>query len=136
MAEVDSANVRRLDEIIARHGWPSPAMVGAEASMAAFLVLQHADSATQERHLPLLRQAAARGQIAPSHLATLEDRVLMHRGQKQRYGTQLRTDPTTGRLALWPVEDEAGVDARRASVGLPPLAHYLRGFGIEYTPPR
>jgi hypothetical protein len=132
MVEADSANVHRLKEIIARHGWPSPAMVGAEASAGAFLVLQHADVATQERHLPLLREAAARGEVPASHLATMEDRVLMRRGHKQRYGTQLHTDPATGRRALWPVEDEAGVDARRAAVGLPPLALYLRNFGIEY----
>jgi hypothetical protein len=135
-AAADSANMRRLEEIIARHGWPGAALVGSQASIGAFLVLQHADAATQERHLPLLRRAAERGDLPRSQLAMLEDRVLMHHGRKQLYGTQLWIDPATGQRVLWPVEDEAGVDTRRAAAGLPSLAMYLRGFGIEYTPPR
>lgn len=134
-AELDRANVRRLEEIVASQGWPGASRVGQDASVAAFLVLQHAEQAVQERMLPLVRDAAASGELLPSMAAMLEDRVRMRRGEKQLYGTQLREDPATGRAALWPVEDEAQVDARRAAVGLPPLAMYLRGFGIDYVPP-
>jgi hypothetical protein len=134
-AALDSANVRRLEEIIARHGWPGRSLVGQDGSVAAFLVLQHADQAAQERHLPLVRAAAQAGELLPSMAAMLEDRVRMRRGEKQLYGTQLRTAPGSSSPVLWPVEDEANVDARRAAVGLPPLATYLRGFGIEYRPP-
>ncbi|HEX5726545.1 MAG TPA: DUF6624 domain-containing protein [Longimicrobiaceae bacterium] len=134
-AETDRANLRRLEEIIAEHGWPGASLVGEDGSRAAFLVLQHADPATQERYLPLLREAAEQGELAPAMLAMLEDRVRMRRGEMQLYGTQLRGDPASGRLTLWPIEDEANVDARRARVGLPPLADYLRNFGIEYAPP-
>jgi hypothetical protein len=134
-AALDSANVRRLEEIIARHGWPGRSLVGQDGSVAAFLVLQHADEATQERHLPLVRAAAQAGELLPSMAAMLEDRVRMRRGEKQLYGTQLRTEAGSSQPTLWPVEDEANVDARRAAVGLPPLATYLRGFGIEYRPP-
>jgi hypothetical protein len=59
----------------------------------------------------------------------------MRRGEKQLYGSQLKSDPATGKLELWPVEDEAHVDQRRAAVGLPPLAQYLAAFGLQYTPP-
>jgi hypothetical protein len=41
----------------------------------------------------------------------------------------------TKKLELWPIEDEERVDARRASVGLGPLAEYLKHFGLEYKPP-
>ena len=37
-------------------------------------------------------------------------------------------------MELWPIEDEENVDARRASVGLEPLAEYLKRFGLEYKP--
>lgn len=132
--EADLANLRRLDEIVARHGWPGVSLVGEEGSRAAFLVLQHGDIDTQERYLPLVKQAAANREIAPGLAAMLEDRVLMQRGREQVYGTQLRVDPATGQMSLWPVRDEASVDQRRASVGLDTLAEYLANFGIEYRP--
>jgi hypothetical protein len=133
MEEGDSAHVRRLKAIVAERGWPGIAQVGKDAAFAAFIVLQHADGSTQERYLPLLREAAARGDFAPGWLAMLEDRVLWRRGEKQIYGSQVVF--TDGHLSLWPVEDEAHVDVRRAGVGMGPLAEYLKGFGITYTPP-
>ena len=66
----------------------------------------------------------------------MEDRVLLGEGKKQIYGTQLRSGRDTGgQWVLEPIEDEAGVDARRAAVGLPPLAEYLKAFGLEYKTP-
>ena len=132
----DSANVAALVDILETRGWPGPTLVGAEASMAAFLVLQHAPPGVQRQYLPMAREAVRSGDLAPAHFVLLEDRVRMHQGQPQLYGTQLTRDAATGRLELWPVEDEAAVDIRRAGVGLPPLADYLRGFGLEYRPPR
>jgi hypothetical protein len=55
----------------------------------------------------------------------LEDRVRGHSGLPQRYGTQFDWDER-GELSPRPIEDPAGVDARRAAVGLPPLADALR----------
>jgi hypothetical protein len=67
----------------------------------------------------------------------LEDRILTREGNKQVYGTQLRLNQTTQRMELYPIEDEENVDGRRATVGLEPLAGYLkRGFGIDYSPPK
>jgi hypothetical protein len=46
--------------------------------------------------------------------------VLVHRGEPQLYGTQyLERD---GVLELRPVRDPAGLDERRAALGLPPEA--------------
>jgi hypothetical protein len=65
----------------------------------------------------------------------LEDRILMKEGRKQIYGTQVYSGPETGgKLQLYPIEDEAHVDERRAAVGMPPLAEYLRAFGLDYKP--
>jgi len=134
--EADRRNLARLEEIIAQRGWPGAGLVAEDGAQAAFLVLQHAPVEAQERYLPQVRQAAAAGQLPTGMAAMLEDRVLMQRGRNQLYGTQLRVDPATRALSLWPVDDEAHVDERRARVGLNPLADYLRGFGIEYHPPK
>ncbi len=128
---LDGANIARLEEIIAAHGWPGKSRVGDKASAGAFLVLQHAELPYQKKHLPLLRKAAAAGELRPDHLALLEDRILMREEKKQRYGSQLKSN-AQGILELYPIEDEAHVDERRKSVGLPPMAEYLKFFGLDY----
>ena len=130
-AALDEANVKRLVALLDSGGWPTAAAVGADARQAVFLVLQHAPIEVQEKYLPVARNAAAAGELERSSLAMLEDRVLMRRGKNQIYGTQLRTDPVTHKLGLWPIDDAPNVDARRKSVGLEPLADYLRRFGIK-----
>jgi hypothetical protein len=57
-------------------------------------------------------------------MALLTDRVLVHDGQKQRYGSQF--DVKDGKLVAQPVEDLSHLDARRASLGLPPMAEYVK----------
>jgi hypothetical protein len=37
---------------------------------------------------------------------------------------------------MWPVEDEENLDKRRASVGLEPIAEYLKRSGVTYVPPK
>ena len=134
--EIDARNMARLEEVIKQHGWPGKSLVGKEASQAAFLILQHTDLTRQQKYLPLLKKAARKGDARPADVAMLEDRILVGRGKKQIYGTQVRSGPETGgKLVLAPIEDEEHVDKRRASVGLMPLKDYLKHFGIEYKPP-
>ena len=62
----------------------------------------------------------------------MEDRMLMDKGEKQKYGSQLRMDNESGEWELWPIEDPEKVNNRRAEVGLEPIEEYVRHFGIEY----
>lgn len=128
---LDAANLKRLEEIIARYGWPGLRFAGAAGAQNAFLVLQHAPPESQRKYLPLFREAVAKKDGQPGELAMLEDRVRMHAGQPQLYGTQLEQSPDKT-LKLYPIEDEANVDKRRAAVGLGPLADYLKHFGLGY----
>lgn len=135
-AEIDHQNLARLEEIIQLHGWPGKSLVGTKGSIAAFLILQHSEQATQEKYLALFKEAANKGEARKSDAAMLEDRVLMRQGKKQIYGTQLQSNAeSNGKFFLFPVEDELHVDQRRTSVGLPPLKEYLKNFGLEYIPP-
>ena len=127
--EIDRRNMKRLEEIIEGHGWPGKSLVGEEAAMYAFLILQHAEPEVLAKYFPLLKEAAAKGEANPQHAAMMEDRNLMQQGKKQIYGTQIFNNE------LYPIEDEENVDARRAAVGLPPLAEYLKYFGLTYKPP-
>lgn len=134
--KIDKRNMKRLEEIINRYGWPTKSMVGKEASGAAFLIVQHADLVYQKKYFPLLKAAALKDEARPDAAAMLEDRILMREGKKQIYGTQVHTDDATKELKLWPIEKEEEVDARRAAVGMPPMAEYLKMLGLIYTSPK
>jgi uncharacterized protein DUF6624 len=133
---VDKKNLSRLEEIIKEHGWPGRSSVGGKASLAAFLILQHADYEYQKMYFPLVREALKKGEIEASEVALLEDRILVREGKEQIYGTQLKQNETTGKVELSPIKDEENVDKRREAVGLPPIAEYLKSFGLQYVPPK
>ena len=128
MAAGDSVRARRLREIVSRHGWPGKSMVGARAASAAFLIVQH-NASLQEEMLKVLR-AQPSGEVNPSELAMLEDRVRMHAGLPQRYGTQFKSGDTT--LVLHPIEEPGGLEARRAAAGLPPMKVYACVIEAQY----
>jgi hypothetical protein len=83
--------------------------------------------------LPLLTAAATAGDAGSQDVAMLADRIAVRRGQPQMYGTQAKL--VEGKLVLDPIADSANVDARRARIGLPPLAVYMKMLDSLYTPP-
>ena len=123
MLEVDRRNTARLAEIIDKHGWPGKSLVGSDGAHAAWLIVQHATHAfpLMKRCVKLMEQA--RGEVSPTDMALLTDRILVRQTGKQRYGSQLTV--RDGRLVPEPIEDEPNVDRRRAKVGLMPLAEYI-----------
>ncbi|MEO6515493.1 MAG: DUF6624 domain-containing protein [Steroidobacteraceae bacterium] len=125
MSRIDTDNLHALEEIIAKYGWPRSQDVGVEASGAAWLILQHAPSAYQEKYLPLLKAAVTTQSIRADQVAMLEDRILVSQKKKQKYGTQVVTD-ANGEPEVYPVENPAELAALRESVGMPPMAEYLR----------
>jgi hypothetical protein len=133
---IDSSNARWLKETVARHGWPDRDVVGGDGARAAFLLVQHADhdTAFQAAMLPALEAAFRRGQASGQSVALLTDRIAVARKEPQVYGSQTKT--TDGRLTFEPIKDSAGVDARRAQMGLPPLAEYRRVLDSVYGPKR
>ena len=124
--EVDQKNTTRMKEIINAHGWPGKTQVGEDGANTAWLLVQHADEDRpfQERCLALMAAAGAE-EVSQSNLAYLVDRVRVGEGQPQVYGTQFWTDEN-GQFGPQPIEDEALVDERRASVGLGLLAEYRK----------
>lgn len=120
VAPVDRDNAARLREVVARYGWPGHRLAGEAGAHAAWLLAQHAPPDLQEQCLPLLQDAVARGDASEADLAYLTDRVLMHRGEAQIYGTQYTE--RNGVLELWTVRDRSGLDQRRAALGLEPEA--------------
>lgn len=133
MLTVDTANTAWLRRIVAERGWPGRSLVGSDGASAAFLLVQHADRDTtfQAQVLPLLEQAYAAGEADGQQVALLTDRLAVARGAAQVYGTQAGL--IDGRVVVRPIADSAAVDTRRAKVGLPPLAVYVRMLDSLYT---
>ena len=130
----DAQNVARVTAIVAQYGWPGTHLVGRNGSMAAFLVIQHADLVKIQEYLPLIRKEAEAGVLAKRQLALMEDRVLVYQDKPQLYGSQVRTNAVTGKAEFYPIQDEARVDERRASVGMEPLVYYAALVGVDYVP--
>lgn len=122
MEAVHLANAALLERAFDAIGWPGRAVLGEDGAGAAFLVLQHAISrpAVQRRGLALLLEAAPRGDANALDAAYFADRIAVFEGRPQLFGTQF--DWFGGALSPAPVEAPEGLDARRASVGLPPIA--------------
>lgn len=132
MTDVDADNTSFLKRIVMERGWPGRSMVGRDGATAAFLIVQHsADTSFQAKVLPLIEKAFAAGDAEGQQVALLTDRVAVHRHQPQVYGTQASI--VKGRFALDPIADSANVDARRARVGMPPVAAYMRILDSLYA---
>ena len=128
----DSVNTQRIEEIIAEYGYPGKSLVGNAQASTAFLVIQHADLAIQEKYLPLISKAADNGEVRWSSVALLVDRVRMRKGEKQIYGSQLNTDQATGKPFFAPIENPHKIDSIRATVGLGPLQSYADHWQLTW----
>jgi hypothetical protein len=135
MRKKDSSNLHYVKEVVDKYGWISYDTIGLKANQALFLVIQHSDSATQEKYLPILKKAVKENKAFGHQLALLEDRVLIKKGKKQIYGSQINCDSTGKKCWILPIEDEINVDKRRAEMGLPPLADDVKAWNIIYKKP-
>jgi len=126
-SKIDQRNRQFLTKLINKYGWPGIDFAGLQGADTAFLILQHADLATQEKYLEIFRQAVKEGNAWPSQLAMLEDRVNIRNNKPQLYGTQFHFDDK-GIVTPDPIADPEHVDQRRRAVGLIPLAEYLNLF--------
>jgi len=130
--EKDSINLIKVKSILDKYGWLGADVVGEQGNITLFLVLQHSDQATQEKYLPMLRNAVKNGKAQGSSLALLEDRVALGQGKRQIYGSQIGRDPETQIYYVSPLKDPENVDKRRAEVGLGPLSDYVSNWQIKW----
>lgn len=128
----DSLNESKIVEIIEKHGWVGKSLVGGKANMTLWLVIQHAPLDIQEKYLPLLKESVNKGESSARHLALLEDRILMRKGEPQIYGSQVTQNPETGKYEVYQIKDPEYVNQRREKIGLGPIENYLKNWDIEW----
>ncbi|MCW8132069.1 MAG: hypothetical protein KIS92_17105 [Planctomycetota bacterium] len=128
MGKVDAENTAYLKKLIGEIGWIDATRFGAQASDAAFLIVQHSGD------LPLMMAAIGpiekdvkAGRLDGQNYALLYDRLKLYMGEKQKYGSQIGQD-ATGAPVVLPLEDRARVEAFRREIGIFPLSQYLAMF--------
>lgn len=115
MLQTDSADMRQVQTIIRRYGYPGKTLVGTPTNEAAFYVIQHSNSIPQ--YLPLIKRAAEQDELPFRLYAMMLDRQLMYTGKPQVYGTQGRSYNGQGSSFIWPIEDATHVNERRKKAG-------------------
>jgi tetratricopeptide (TPR) repeat protein len=129
----DSINIVKVTSIIDDYGWLGPNEIGYNGVSAMWLVIQHADLATQEKYYPILKQAYETEKISAGSFAMLEDKINMNRGRKQLYGSQVVFDSELNNYYVYPVEDPDHLDERRDRMDLLPIADYIEVWGIVWN---
>lgn len=115
----DAANLARLKQLMPAEGWFTRSEYGDEAAQSAWLIVHHAiNSETQfmKDVLARMERLLSGGDINTQDYAYLYDRVAMHDGRRQRYGTQFVCRDRA--WTLYPVEEEGDIEARRREIGI------------------
>jgi hypothetical protein len=131
---VDSSNLLRLKAIVDKQGLPTADEVGNDGLNAVFLLTQHADTDPQfQRRMLAMNQASGYKGFYPADAAMLSDRVALHLGEPQQYGSQF--EYKNGKLVpRQPIDDLKRVDARRTKAKLMPLNDYACMLQVLQSP--
>ena len=112
-----------LESAFARYGWPKLSVFGTEACNYFWLLVQHQSLSVQQQMLPAMGAALAQGEASGTDYAYLFDRVQVHEGKPQHGGTQAHCEGVEAKL--FPVDDLAHMEERRAALAMEPVAQYL-----------
>jgi hypothetical protein len=132
MAINDSMNIIKVKAILDRYGWLGTDIVGEPGNAILWLVIQDSDLSTQEKYLPMMREAFKNGKASGDQLAYLEDRFALRQGKRQIYGSFTGRDTETNLSYVLPLDDPDNVDKRRFELGLSPLSDYLSIYQIVW----
>ena len=132
--KVYEEHTTKLCQILKTNGWPTTALVDREGVFAAFLILKNGGTFELQRDLlPVIVAAIKKDPVQKREFAGLFDRLRVSAGMKQLFGSQAVS--MGGFLVLYPIEDEANVDARRAEYGLSTMDQYIRTIERTYGKP-
>ena len=122
---VDQPNTKRITEIFDQIGFPNTAKVGKDGMRAFMIVLQHAPTdELRVRALKPITKAFKNKELDPMGYANFVDRLRLHQGKKQLYGTGFEFKD--GKMVLSPTEDLKHLEKRRTKIGLPPMSEAVK----------
>lgn len=121
LEKIHLVNAHKLAALIEKMGFPVLSNAGEKGVRLSWLIIQHAISWPDfmRESLVQMRLAAAQNDYILELLAYTDDRIAYFEGRPQLYGTNM--DWIEGELRPSPIEDISRLDARRKSLGLPPV---------------
>jgi hypothetical protein len=135
----DSINLIRIEEIIAKYGYPGKTLVGEPTNEAAWYVIQHSKKIAD--YFPMIQEAGSSNEIPFAKVAMMHDRMLMEEGKEQLYGTQVAGEnirnAATGKeefwYYVWPVQNPKSVNELRKEAGFTTtVEENSKRLGVEY----
>lgn len=125
LKSIDEPNTTRLTQIFEQIGFPDTAKVGKDGLQAFMTVLQHAPTdELRVKALDPITKAFKKKEMPPMGYANFVDRLRLHQGKKQLYGTGFELKE--GKMVLSPTEDLGNLEKRRAKIGLPPMSEAVK----------
>jgi hypothetical protein len=122
---IDEPNTKRLEQIFDQIGFPNTAKVGKDGLQAFMTLLQHATSdSLRVRALKPITKAFKNKEMPSMAYANFVDRLRLHQGKKQLYGSGFEFK--NGKMVLSPTEDLKNLEKRREKIGLPPMAEAIK----------
>ncbi len=138
ITETDSLNIKKVERIIKKYGYPGKSLVGSPTNITCWYVIQHSNKI--KKYFSIIKQASELKEIPKTNVAMMEDRMLMSDGKEQIYGTQ-----GAGRLIInaagkeefynfiWPIKDISQVNDLRKQVGFKTtVEENSKNLGIDY----
>ena len=123
---VDDADVAALLDIVPPEGWFAVSRYGQDGEDAAYRIVMHGDIDLWRRFAPVIGRFAAEREARGFHYALMSDRLAVHEGRPQSFGSQVAC--VDGVYKPYPIDDPEHVDERRLKLGLAPYAEYLKTF--------
>lgn len=135
----DSINLIKIEKIITVYGYPGKSLVGEPTNESAWFVIQHTSKIAN--YLPMIEEAAKKGEIPFTKYAMMQDRYLTQQGKEQIYGTQGQgkeiTNKETGKKEFFnyisPIQNPEKVNELRKKAGFTStVEENAKRLGIEY----
>lgn len=122
---VDTPNTKRLEEIFQKHGFPNNKMVGPDGQTAFMILLQHTiGDRLRVKAVKPITNAFKRRELTPLDYANFIDRLRLHQGKGQLYGSGFEFKD--GKMVLSKTEDLKNLEKRRRRIGLPPMSEAVK----------
>lgn len=122
-----------LERLFAAYGVPTYTLVGPEAASHFAVMIQHQPPELRRKVLPGLKANVDAGQGDATVYAMMYDRAETDERRPQRYGENFVCDDRHPDMHPAPIEDEAHVNERRASIGRMRLELHTRLLAAAYV---
>ena len=122
---IDGPYTERLEIIFHTYGFPNSKMVGQDGQNAFMVLLQHTiGDGLRIKAINPITEAFKRKELSPQDYANFIDRLRLHQGKGQLYGSGFEFKD--GKMVLSKTHDIKNLEKRRRVLGLPPLSEYVK----------